>query len=171
MKATGIVRRIDELGRIVLPKEVRKTLRIKEGDPLEIYTDKDGAIILKKYSPMLELKDVSGYVAQAISKATGHTVFITDRHNIINAAGKVSASYIGTHIGSELEQIIEDNETLPMVKTYLGEQKFSDLLVTTIIVDGSPVGSIIIAANVKLDSVDHKLAQTFAYMITKQLED
>ena len=78
MKATGIVRRIDDLGRIVVPKEIRRTLRIREGDPLEIFTDREGEIILKKYSPIGELSQFAGEYAESLSQTTGHLVIITD---------------------------------------------------------------------------------------------
>ena len=79
MKATGIIRRIDDLGRIVIPKEIRKTMHIRESDPLEIFTERDGDIILKKYSPMVELAAFAGQYAEAMSQATGLIVCITDR--------------------------------------------------------------------------------------------
>ena len=78
MKATGVVRRIDDLGRIVIPKEIRKTLRIREGDPLEIFTDKEGEIILKKYSPIGELSEFATQYAEALAKTTGHIACISD---------------------------------------------------------------------------------------------
>ena len=83
MKATGIVRRIDDLGRVVIPKEIRRTLRLREGTPLEIFTDREGEIILKKYSPMVELTAFAGQYAEAMAQATGLMVCITDRDQII----------------------------------------------------------------------------------------
>ena len=87
MKATGITRRIDELGRIVIPKEIRRTLRIREGAPLEIFTDREGQIILKKYSPIGELSQFSGQYAETMAQTTGHLVCITDRDHVIAASG------------------------------------------------------------------------------------
>ena len=83
MKATGVVRRIDDLGRVVIPKEIRKTLRIKEGDPLEIFTEKDGGIILRKYSPIGELTEFATGYAETLSKTTGHIACITDKDTVI----------------------------------------------------------------------------------------
>ncbi len=83
LKATGVVRRIDDLGRIVIPKEIRKTLRIKEGDPLEIFTDKEGEVILKKYSPIGELSEFATGYAETLSKTTGHIACITDKDTVI----------------------------------------------------------------------------------------
>ena len=88
MKATGIVRRIDDLGRVVVPKEIRRTLRIREGDPLEIFTDREGEIILKKYSPIGELSQFAGQYAESLAQSTGHLVCITDRDHVIAAAEK-----------------------------------------------------------------------------------
>ena len=87
MKATGIVRRIDDLGRVVIPKEIRRTLRLREGTPLEIFTDREGEIILKKYSPMVELTAIAGQYAEAMAQATGLMVCITDRDQIIAVSG------------------------------------------------------------------------------------
>ena len=87
MKATGIVRRIDDLGRVVIPKEIRRTLRIREGDPLEIFTDREGEVILKKYSPIGELSTFAKQYAEALSQATGHLVCIMDKDQIIAVAG------------------------------------------------------------------------------------
>lgn len=71
MKATGIVRRIDDLGRVVIPKEIRRTLRIREGDPLEIFTEKDGEVIFKKYSPMGELGEFATQICNSLGRNTG----------------------------------------------------------------------------------------------------
>ena len=87
MKATGIVRRIDDLGRVVIPKEIRRTLRIREGDPLEIFTEKDGEVIFKKYSPMGELTEFAGRICEALHKNTGFLAAVCDRDVIIAAAG------------------------------------------------------------------------------------
>ena len=87
MKATGIVRRIDDLGRVVIPKEIRRTLRLREGTPLEIFTDREGEIILKKYSPMMELTAFAGQYADAMAQSTGLIVCITDRDQVVAVAG------------------------------------------------------------------------------------
>ena len=87
MKATGVVRRIDDLGRIVIPKEIRKVLRIKEGDPLEVFTDREGQVILKKYSPIGELSEFAAGYAETLSKTTGHIACITDKDTVIAVSG------------------------------------------------------------------------------------
>ena len=87
MKATGIVRRIDDLGRVVVPKEIRRVLRIREGDPLEIYTSNTGEVILKKYSPINELSQFAGEYAETASKILGGTIIVSDTDQIIAASG------------------------------------------------------------------------------------
>ena len=94
MKATGIVRRIDDLGRVVIPKEIRRTLRIREGDPLEIYTDTNGEVIFKKYSPIGELSDFASQYAEVISKISGKPMIISDRDHIIAVAGVSKKEYL-----------------------------------------------------------------------------
>jgi len=111
VKATGVVRRIDDLGRIVIPKEIRKTLRIREGDPLEIFTDKEGEIILKKYSPIGELSEFATQYAETLAKTTGHIACITDKDTIIAVAGAPKKEYLEKSISSEIERLIEDRVT------------------------------------------------------------
>ena len=110
MKATGIVRRIDDLGRVVIPKEIRRTLRIKEGTPLEIFTDKEGEIILKKYSPIGELNLFAKEYAEALAQATGMVACITDHDQVVAAAGQRSREFAGKEISRELDRVISDRE-------------------------------------------------------------
>ena len=110
MKATGVVRRIDDLGRVVIPKEIRKTLRIKEGDPLEIFTDKEGEVILKKYSPIGELSEFALGYAETLAKTTGHIACITDKDTVIAVAGGSKKDYLEQSLSKEIEQIMEDKE-------------------------------------------------------------
>ena len=111
MKATGIVRRIDDLGRVVIPKEIRRTLRIKEGTPLEIFTDREGQIILKKYSPIGELNTFAAEYAEALVQTTGLTACITDRDQVVAACGSGSRELEGKEISSELDAIIAGRQT------------------------------------------------------------
>ena len=106
MKATGIVRRIDDLGRIVVPKEIRRTLRIREGDPLEIFTDREGEIILKKYSPIGELSQFAGEYAESLAHTTGYLVRITDGDHVVAASGSGKRYFEGKPISGQLELII-----------------------------------------------------------------
>lgn len=107
MKATGIVRRIDDLGRIVIPKEIRRTLRIKEGDPLEIYTDREGEVIFKKYSPIGELQSFASEYADALQKTSMMPIFICDRDEIIAVSGASKKEYLDRKISKGLEEIVE----------------------------------------------------------------
>lgn len=106
MKATGIVRRIDDLGRVVIPKEIRRTLRLREGTPLEIFTDREGEIILKKYSPMVELTAFSGQYAEAMAQSTGLLVCITDRDQVIAVSGGAKKELLQKNISRQLEAAI-----------------------------------------------------------------
>ena len=106
MKATGVVRRIDDLGRVVIPKEIRKVLRIKEGDPLEIFTDKEGDVILKKYSPIGELSEFASSYAETISKTTGHITCITDKDTVIAVSGGAKKDFLAKSLSKELEEVL-----------------------------------------------------------------
>lgn len=112
MKATGIVRRIDDLGRVVIPKEIRRTMRIREGDPLEIYTDKDGGVIFKKYSLMGGLSDFAGQMCETLNKTTGRIAVITDRDTCISVAGTARRELADKRISAELENIMEGRPDL-----------------------------------------------------------
>ena len=121
MKATGIVRRIDDLGRIVIPKEIRRTLRIRETDPMEIYTDMDGQIVLKKYSPMGDITAFAGEYAESMAANTGMTVAITDREQVIAAAGNGKKLIQGKQISKELNIIMDERRS---VAASLGEPSY-----------------------------------------------
>ena len=107
MKATGIVRRIDDLGRVVIPKEIRRNLRIREGDPLEIFVDRDGEVILKKYSPIGELGDFAQEYAESLHETTGHITLITDRDAVVAVAGASKKQWLDQHISPFVERAIE----------------------------------------------------------------
>ena len=123
MKATGIVRRIDDLGRVVIPKEIRRTMRIREGDPLEIYTDRDGEVIFKKYSPIGELSQFATQYAETLHKTCGLSVIICDRDAVIACAGVPRKEYADRKLSAEFEEIISgrnlytagSNESVPAV--------------------------------------------------------
>ena len=107
MKATGIVRRIDDLGRVVIPKEIRRTMRIREGDPLEIYTDNDGEVIFKKYSPIGELTPFASQYAEVLYKSTSFPILISDTDHIIAAVGIPKKEVLERRISPPLEEVIE----------------------------------------------------------------
>ena len=107
MKATGIVRRIDDLGRVVIPKEIRRTMRIREGDPLEIYTDREGEVIFKKYSPIGELSAFAAQYAETLHKTCGLSVAITDRDAVIAYAGVPKKDFADKSLTAEAEKLME----------------------------------------------------------------
>ncbi len=111
MRATGIVRRIDDLGRVVIPKEIRRTLRIREGDPLEIYTDSGGEVIFKKYSPMGEMSSFAEQYAEVINRVSKCPVIITDRDHVVAASGVSKKEYIDRRISADLEDLIENRRS------------------------------------------------------------
>lgn len=151
MRATGIVRRIDDLGRVVIPKEIRKTLRIREGDPLEIFTAKDGEVILKKYSPIGELNEFSQEYAETLGEILGHGVVITDLDTIISVSKLPKKDYKEKNISKELEQVIENRETkqikdeykIPLYKD--DDNAYNEQMIMPIIsTSGDCIGSIVI---------------------------
>ena len=152
MKATGIVRRIDDLGRVVIPKEIRRTLRIKEGAPLEIFTDREGEIILKKYSPIGELGTFAKEYAEALAQASGHAVCITDHDQVIAVSGGMKKETIGKPISKQLEQVImERNQILSNgdEKAYvpiLPEESESVLpqAICPVLCEGDAIGAVIL---------------------------
>lgn len=151
LKATGIVRRIDDLGRIVVPKEIRRTLRIREGDPLEIFTNREGEIMLKKYSPVGELGEFAACYAQALAQTVEALVCISDRDYIIAAAGTGRKEVEGEHLSSEVEALMEKrgtylteraDEELPIVeKVCITDRKGA--VVSSIVCNGDCQGSVI----------------------------
>ena len=151
MKATGIVRRIDDLGRVVVPKEIRRTLRIREGDPMEIFTNRDGEVILKKYSPIGEI-DAFAKHAESLAAVSGCYVVISDRDQVIAVSGGVKKEYIGRRISHELEEIMEQRKTVNTdtdnVKTItiIDGQDVSHMgqIIFPIICEGDIIGSVII---------------------------
>ena len=111
MKATGIVRRIDDLGRVVIPKEIRRTLRIREGDPLEIYTDSDGGVIFKKYSPIEELSSLAAQYAEVLYRGANTPVIICDRDHVVAAAGVSKKEYLERRVTPALEEVMDARRT------------------------------------------------------------
>ena len=183
MKATGVVRRIDDLGRVVIPKEIRKTLRIKEGDPLEIFTEKDGGIILRKYSPIGELTEFATGYAETLSKTTGHMAFITDKDTVIAVSGGAKKDYLEQNISDELEQLMEDKEVytskensdiaMPITQNDKKEKKNNAQVVYPIISNGDTIGTVILLSkesNIKMNEVEKKVAQSAATFLGSQME-
>lgn len=183
MKATGVVRRIDDLGRVVIPKEIRKTLRIKEGDPLEIFTDKEGEIILKKYSPIGELTEFATGYAETLAKTTGHIACITDKDTVIAVSGGSKKEFLEQDISEELERVMDDKErytskenndlAIPITKNENKERRYNSQVVYPIISDGDVIGSVILLSkdnNTKMSEIEQKVAQSAASFLGTQME-
>src|SRR5699024_9483424 len=150
MKATGIVRRIDDLGRVVIPKEIRRTLRIREGDPLEIFVDREGEVILKKYSPINELGHFATEYAEALFDSVQQPILISDRDEVIALAGISKTEYLNKNIGSPVEEIIADRKLIFQTEVdsleivHGKEEPLSAYCISPIIANGDPIGSVVI---------------------------
>ncbi len=183
MKATGIVRRIDDLGRVVIPKEIRRTLRIREGDPLEIFTDREGGVILKKYSPIGELSDFSKEYTEALQQSIGHIVLISDKDAFISISGAPKKDYLEKKISNELEKVIDERKTVMLgegggkpIPLYSDEEvadKYSAQVISPIITEGDAIGAVIIISKQsgeKFGELQIKLAETASSFLGKQME-
>ncbi len=186
MKATGIVRRIDDLGRVVIPKEIRRTLRIREGDPLEIFVDREGEVILKKYSPIGELGDFAKEYADSLNETIGHISMIADRDVIIAVAGANKREFLSKAIGKAVERSIEERTTLVMnemestdddnfhvIQNDDREYTIKSQVIAPIITQGDPIGAVLIVSKesgIKMGEMEVKLAETAAGFLAKQME-
>jgi AbrB family transcriptional regulator (stage V sporulation protein T) len=181
MTATGIVRRIDDLGRIVVPKEIRRVLRIKEGDPMEIFTNREGEILLKKYSPIGELKEFADSYAESLHQTTGELVCITDRDCVVAAAGPGRREYDGKPLTAELESLIERRGNL---SADVGEETFVKIIpgenedscaeaISTIICNGDCIGAVVLYGRNRekwQPDAAMQLVRTAAQFLGKQME-
>ena len=179
MKATGIVRRIDDLGRVVIPKEIRRTMRIREGDPLEIYTDRDGEVIFKKYSPMGELSTFVAQLCETVSKTTGYCFAVCDRDAVIAASGACKKDVIDKPITDEIEKVMEDRiiyrQNAGDTPVYLcqGVENSRVVIAAPIITEGDVSGCAMFIdwdGNTNPGDSEYKLAQTIAVFLGKQME-
>ena len=183
MKATGVVRRIDDLGRVVIPKEIRKTLRIKEGEPLEIFTDREGQVILKKYSPIGELSEFATEYAETLAKTTGHIACITDKDTVIAVSGGSKKEFLEQGISKDLERIIDDKEiytskenndkSIPITQTDSMERIRNAQVIYPIISDGDAIGTVILLSKdekTKMSDVEKKVVQSAASFLGAQME-
>lgn len=178
MKATGIVRRIDDLGRVVIPKEIRRTMRIREGDPLEIYTDRDGEVIFKKYSPIGSLSDFATQYAETLTKTCGFPVCITDKDSIIAVSGASKKEFYDKRVSADVERVMEEKSSYVSdgSKTaYVTDSnsKYMAGVISPIMAEGDIIGNVIIMKddqNKKITEVEEKLAQTASMFLGKQME-
>ena len=179
MKATGIVRRIDDLGRVVIPKEIRRTLRIREGDPLEIFTDREGEVILKKYSPVGELGNMAKLYAESLSQTLGCTVCITDTDQVVAAAGSGKKELQDQYIGREMEQVLKDRG---QVLAHSGEKsyiritpdmkEYQDEVICPVISEGDVIGAVVLLnkeEKKRLGEVEQRVAHSAADFLGRQM--
>jgi len=179
MKATGIVRRVDDLGRIVIPKEIRRTLRIREGDPLEIYTEKDGGVIFRKYSPMGDLQEFAAQMCESIGTATGHIAAVSDRDSIIALHGIPKRELIDKPNSPELEQLMEQrrnylyrNGDKPIFAAD-GADKYQLGAASPILSQGDLMGCVMLLldeGDTPLQEADQVLAKAAAGFLGRQME-
>ena len=161
MKATGIVRRIDELGRVVIPKEIRSTLRLKSGDPLEIFTDRD-ELMLKKYSPIASLEKFSEGTAKSLSDLSGLVAVICDTDEVLHAAGKNKKELNGKSLSSDMERILKDRK-----------EGLTAQVIVPIVCNGDCLGAVALVSSeqgARIEQASCKLAQLSADIIAGQFE-
>jgi len=183
MRATGIVRRIDELGRVVIPKEIRRTLRIREGDPLEIFTDHDGEVVLKKYSPIGEISAIAKDYTDSLYRTLGHVALICDRDAVVSSSGAAKKEYVEKALSSEVDQILQSRQ-MSMLNQASGSrmipvtgddrpESYTAQIVVPILADGEIIGGLMLLsreAGVSMSDVDRKVAETTANIVGKQME-
>ena len=180
MKATGIVRRVDDLGRIVIPKEIRRTLKIREGDPLEIYTEKDGGVIFRKYSPMGEMQEFASQMCEAIHNNTGLVAAVSDRDSIIALAGASKRELLEKPNSQELDKLMENRKNYrytpgsALLRASETSEKYHLGVASPILCQGDLIGSVmfLLGENAQaLEESDQRLAQTVAGFLGSQMEN
>ncbi len=184
MKATGVVRRIDSLGRIVIPKEVRKTLRIRDGNFLAIFIDSQGEIILKKYSPINELGDFAKEYTDSLYEAIGHITWVTDLDEVIAVSGCSKKEFLNKRINTAVEKVMDGRKAVLITQPDRhsdcsifageeGEYSYTAAVIAPIIVEGNPIGAVILASkdpNAKFGDLELKSAVTAASFLAKHME-
>ena len=181
MKATGIVRRIDDLGRIVIPKEIRRTMRIREGDPMEIFTSREGEILLKKYSPVGELGEFASALAESMAQTLGELVCVTDRDYVIAAAGTGKKEFEGKLLEEQLQTAIDqrvyrvsEKDKKDYVKIVQEDEKeYERQAIATILSHGDCIGAVVVLCKDKETNSAEALLQvvkTAAGFLGKHME-
>ncbi|MEK3936396.1 stage V sporulation protein T [Sporosarcina sp. FSL W7-1349] len=177
MKATGIVRRIDDLGRVVIPKEIRRTLRIREGDPLEIFTDRDGEVILKKYSPISELGQFAKEYAETLYETLGTPALISDRDEMIAVAGLSKKDYMNRQLSPDVEEMMATRKVITeklekTIEWVPGQvEQVKSYCIAPIVAGGDTIGAVYILSKVHfVGEVEQKAVETAAHFLSKQME-
>lgn len=181
MKATGIVRKIDDLGRIVIPKEIRRTLRIKEGDPLEIYTNRDGSVVFKKYSPIKEISPFANQYSEVLNNETSLPILICDKDSVIAVSGVSEREYIDRRITGELEELIENKKNFILnqdetsdFQAVEGAKSNVKILMPIFANNGDSVGCIVAISNQDFEPPNEtqvKLVRLMSKVLSKQIQD
>lgn len=183
MRATGIVRRIDELGRVVIPKEIRRTLHIREGDPLEIFTDHDGEVVLKKYSPIGEIASIAKDYTDSLYRTLGHIACISDRDAVVSTSGTGKKELIEKALSPEVDQILQSRQTsvlnlansakmIPVTVDDRADQ-YTAQIVVPILADGEIIGGLMLLSResgARMGDIDQKVAETTATLVGRQME-
>ena len=179
MKATGIVRRIDDLGRVVIPKEIRRTMRIKQGDPLEIYTDREGDVIFRKYSLMGGLSDFAAQICDAMYKNTGRPALVTDRDTILAVSGAPKREFGDKPVSGALEQVMmkrsvfrqrEQDAPIPVIED---NDALSVSVAAPILAQGDVLGCVIIGSTPEQappGETEFTLTETIAGFLGRHME-
>lgn len=177
MKATGIVRRIDDLGRVVIPKEIRRSLRLRDNEPIEIFTDANGEVILKKYSPVGELGQFADEYTEALNQSLGHISCITDKDMIIAVSGPNKKLLLNKQIAPAVESAMEERklkthqESLNL--TANEDDKYNSAVIAPIISNGDVIGSVILTTKeaAEMGQLEQKMCETAAGFLARQLGD
>ena len=170
MKTTGVIRRIDDLGRIVIPKEIRKTMRIKNGESLEIYLDEEN-IILKKYSPIESLETIASKYVETFNKVLKHNVIVTDKDRVIAIAGNLKKRYEGKEISDFVDRGIERRESFverqkKSFEIVKGEEEFGYYAFSSIVSNSDTLGSVIIVSTeIPILDSEEKMASILANLL------
>jgi len=180
MKATGIVRRIDDLGRVVIPKEIRRTMRIREGDPLEIYTSSEGEVVFKKYSPIGEISTYSSMYAEVLHKSAGLPVIICDKDHVVSVAGIPKKEILERRVSPVLEDMMQQRKNIACtepgqehIRPVEGIDRYavaSELIVTA----GDVIGCVVLLSGdpeARASELQLKLVHVAANLLAKQLEE
>lgn len=176
MKSTGVVRRVDDLGRIVIPKEIRRTLRIRDGESLEIFVDRE-MIALKKFSKMSDMNDVSNELVEIINSTINKTVLITDRDKFIAGAGNLKKKYLDANISRYLESVMKDRKSLVEVSIHSvelleGLKESLAYVVQPIIINGDAIGLVLVVSEkADITQLDEKLISFAAQFLGKHIEE
>ena len=179
MKATGIVRRIDDLGRVVIPKELRRTMRLREGAPLEIFTDKDGELIFKKYSPIGELTDFAADLCESLRKAADAVAAVCDRDGLVAVTGSAKKELTGKSVSAQLGELMEKRSFYRRAQSGAappvceGTERYYVEIAAPILCEGDVVGAVLFLGQDgarRCGESEEKLALAAAHFLGRQME-